>query len=212
MSAIAATSQGTSRISPLNERAYHQSNLLGDWKGTIKQSHAPVEFKVISINGSSAQVEYTHNGRTERGSATVDKNSISFGNVTIATRNGTQAAFEFSYQPQGQLASTGTQTAILTKDTSTAAADTNPLVGSWTGATADHGVSFTVSSINGRDAQVKYSLDGNSGQGVADVVSNSVLLGKAQFTNIDGTNGKVTFQSGKQAISIPVKRFVPKTA
>ena len=209
MSSIAATS--TSRINPVDERLYHQSNLLGDWKGNFKQSHGAVDFKVVSINGTSAQVEYTHNGHTERGTATVDKNSITFGNVTIATRNGTQAAFEFSFQPQGQLAASGTQTAVLTKDAS-AAADTNPLVGSWTGATADHGVSFTVSAINGRDAQVKYSIDGNNGQGVADVVKNSVLLGKAQFTNIDGTNGKVTFQSGKQTISIPVKRFVPKTA
>ena len=209
MSSIAATS--TSRINPVDERLYHQSNLLGDWKGNFKQSNAAVDFKVVSINGTSAQVEYTHNGRTERGTATVDKNSITFGNVTIATRNGTQAAFEFSFQPQGQLASTGTQTAILSKNAS-ADPNANPLVGSWTGATADHGVSFTVSSISGRDAQVKYSLDGTSGQGIGDVVGNSVLLGKAQFTNIDGTNGKVTFQSGKQAISIPVQRFVPKTA
>ena len=208
MSTIGST---TSRITPYNEKVWHQSNLLGDWKGAFKQSHQAIEFKVVSINGDSAQVEFTHNGHTERGTATVDKDSISFGNVTIATRNGTQAAFEFSFQPQGQLASTGTQTAILSKNAS-ADPNANPLVGSWTGATADHGVSFTVSSISGRDAQVKYSLDGTSGQGIGDVVGNSVLLGKAQFTNIDGTNGKVTFQSGKQAISIPVQRFVPKTA
>ena len=110
------------------------------------------------------------------------------------------------------LAATGTQTAVLSKDTSASAADTNPLVGGWSGATAEHGVSFTISSINGRDAQVKYSIDGNSGQGTGDVVKNSVLLGNAQFTNIDGLNGKVTYKSGKQTISIPVKRFVPKTA
>jgi hypothetical protein len=209
VSTIGSTS--ASRITPFNEKVYHQSNLLGDWKGAFKQSHQAIEFKVISINGDSAQVEFTHNGHTERGTATVDKDSISFGNVTIATRNGTQAAFEFAYQPKGQLASTGAQTAVLSKDTS-AAADTNPLVGGWSGATAEHGVSFTISSINGRNAQVKYSIDGNSGQGVGDVVKNSVLLGKAQFTNIDGVNGKVTYQSGKQTISIPVKRFVPKTA
>jgi hypothetical protein len=210
VSSIAATS--TSRINPVDEKLYHQSNLLGEWKGNFKQNNAAVDFKVVSINGSSAQVEYTHNGRTERGTATVDQDSITYGNVTIATRNGTQAAFEFSYQPQGQLASTGTQTAILTKAAS-ADANANPLVGSWTGATADHTASFTVSSINGRDAQVKYSIDGNSGQGVGDVVKNSVLLGKAQFTNIDGTHGKVTFQTYQhQTITLPVTRFVPKTA
>ena len=211
MSAIAATGQATSRISPINERAYHQSNLLGDWKGTIKQNHAAVEFKVISINGDQAQVEYTHNGHTERGLASVDKNSISFGNVTIGTRDGQQAAFEFSFQPPGQLAATGTQTAVLSK-TAAPTTNANPLAGSWSGASASHFVSFTVGAINGRDALIKYSVDGSSAQGVGDIVQNSVLLGKIQFSNIDGTNGKVTFQSGKQTISLPVKRFIPKTA
>ena len=165
MSTISASA---SHINPVNERLYKQSNLLGDWKGNFKKTNGSVEFKVLSINGTSAQVEFTHNGHTERGTATVDKNSISFGNVTIATRNGTQAAFEFDFQPSGQLASTGTQTAVLSKD-ATASADTNPLVGSWTGATVDHTASFTVSSINGRDAQVKYAVDGRSGQGTGDV-------------------------------------------
>jgi hypothetical protein len=211
VSAIAATGQAASRISPINERAYHQSNLLGDWKGTIKQNHAAVEFKVISINGDQAQVEYTHNGHTERGLASVDKNSIAFGNVTIGTRDGQQAAFEFAFQPQGQLAATGTQTAVLSK-TAAPTTDANPLVGSWSGSSASHFVSFTVGAINGRDALVKYSVDGSSGQGVGDVAQNSVLLGKVQFVSTDGTNGKVTFQSGKNTVSLPVKRFVPKTA
>ena len=210
MSTIAASA---SHINPVNETLYRQSNLLGDWKGTTKQNHAAVEFKVISINGSTAQVEYTHNGRTERGTATVSQNSISFGNVTIATRNGTQAAFEFAYQPSGQLAATGTQTAILSKDTSAATTDANPLVGSWTGATVDHTASFTVSSIDGRDAQVKYAVDGRSGQGTGDVTKNSVLFGSVTFKNIDGTNGTVTYQTYQhQTITLPVKRFVPKTA
>ena len=209
MSTISAS---TSHINPVNEKLYHQSNLLGDWKGNFKKTNGSIEFKVLSINGNSAQIEFTHNGHTERGTATVDKDSISFGNVTIATRNGSQAAFEFSYQPSGQIASTGTQTAVLTKD-ATASADPNPLVGSWTGATTDHTASFTVSSINGRDAQVKYIVDGRSGQGTGDVVKNSVLLGSVSFKNIDGKNGTVTYQTYQhQTITMPVKRFVPKTA
>ena len=210
MSTIAASA---SHINPVNEKLYHQSNLLGDWKGNFKKTNASIDFKVLSINGTSAQVEYTHNGRTERGTATVDKNSISFGNVTIATRNGTQAAFEFAYQPSGQIASTGTQTAVLSKDASATAADANPLVGSWTGATTDHTASFTVSSIDGRDAQVKYAVDGRSGQGTGDVTKNSVLFGNVSFKNIDGTNGTVTYQTYQhQTITLAVKRFVPKTA
>jgi hypothetical protein len=209
---VSTISASASHINPVNERLYKQSNLLGDWKGNFKKTNGSVEFKVLSINGTSAQVEFTHNGHTERGTATVDKDSISFGNVTIATRNGTQAAFEFDFQPSGQLASTGTQTAVLSKD-ATASADTNPLVGSWTGATTDHTASFTVSSINGRDAQVKYIVDGRSGQGTGDVSKNSVLLGSVSFKNIDGKNGTVTYQTYQhQTITLPVTRFVPKTA
>jgi hypothetical protein len=206
VSAIAA-----SRITTLNEKLYHQSNLLGDWKGSFTRSHQAIEFKVVSINGNTAQVEYTHNGRTERGTASVDQNSITFGNVTIGTRDGQQAGFEFSFQPAGQIAASGTQTAILAK-VAGPASDTNPLVGTWTGATDTHSVSFQVTSIDGRDAQVKYNIDSNSGQGVGDVVQNAVLLSSIQFSNIDGTHGKVTFRSGGKTISLAVTRFTPKTA
>jgi len=103
-----ATTQGASHISPVNERVYHQSNLLGDWKGSFSNTHQAIELKVVSINGSTAQVEYTHNGRTERGTASVDQNFITFGNITIATRDGKKAALEFSF-------GTVKQDAILSK-------------------------------------------------------------------------------------------------
>jgi hypothetical protein len=212
VSAIAATGQAASRITPLNEKLYHQSNLLGDWKGSFKQTHQPIEFKVLSINGDTAKVEYTHNGYTERGIATVSQNAITYNNVAIATRNGQQAGFEWSFKPQGQLAASGTQTAVLDK-VAAPASDSNPLVGAWTGADVSHSISFQVTAINGRDAQVKYSIDGSSGQGVGDVTGNSVLLRNIQFASSGGgATGTVTFQSGKQTISLPVKRFTPKTA
>ena len=90
------TIQISSQISPANERVYHQSYLLGDWKGTWTNSSQPVEFKVVNIRGDKAQVEYTHNGHTERGLGDVNGGTITFGNVTIGTRNGTKAALEFS--------------------------------------------------------------------------------------------------------------------
>jgi len=207
VSAVAAT-PSASRILPVNERLYHQSNLLGNWKGSFKKTNQAVEFDVLSINGNTAQVTYTHNGHTERGTATVSQNSISFGNVTIATRDGKQAAFEFAFQPPGQISQLGVQTAVLAKDPTAG----NALVGSWTGATADHSVSFTVVSIDGRNAQVKFNIDGKSGQGIGDVDQNAVLFGKVAFTNIDGKNGKVTFQSGHQTFSLLVQKFTPKTA
>src|SRR5690349_11780303 len=82
MAAITSIPKG-SQIAPATERIYHQSNLVGDWKGTWKNSARPVEFKVINIRGNSAQVEYTHNGRTERGVASVDGATVTFGDVTI---------------------------------------------------------------------------------------------------------------------------------
>ena len=64
-------------------------------RGTFSKTNQPVEFKVINIRGATAQVEYTHNGHTERGLADVNGNTISFGDVTIVTRDGQKAAIEF---------------------------------------------------------------------------------------------------------------------
>src|ERR1700760_3974394 len=108
MTTISST---TSQISHVNERVYHQSNLLGDWKGTWANSSSPVEFKVINIRGDKAQIEYTHDGHTERGQGDVNGATITFGNVTIGTRNGSVAAFEFSVGG-------ATKTAILNKQDS----------------------------------------------------------------------------------------------
>lgn len=203
VSTIAAT-QGASRISPVNEKLYHQSNLLGDWTGSFSNNHQAVEVKVVSITGSTAQVEYTHNGHTERISATVDQNLITFGNLTIGTRDGTKAALEFSF-------GTVTQDAILTK-AAASTTDQNPLVGSWIGSTATQTASFQVLSINGRDAQVRYTIDGQSGTGVGDVVKNSVIFGKVSLSVPDGLNGKLTFPAPGQTLSLAVKKFTPTTA
>jgi len=102
------SSQPANQISPVNERIYHQSNLLGDWKGTWTKNHQPLEFKVVGIHGDTAQIEYTHDGHTERGTGTVSAATITFGNVTIGTRDGTTAGLEFSL-------GTAKSTAILTK-------------------------------------------------------------------------------------------------
>lgn len=203
VSAIAST-QGASRISPVNEKLYHQSNLLGDWKGSFTKDHQAVEFKVVGINGSTAQIEYTHNGHTERGTASVDQNYITFGNVTIGTRDGSKAALEFSF-------GTVKQDAVLSK-AAAATTNQNPLIGSWTGASTTHSASFQVLSINGRDAQVKYTIDGQSRTGVGDVVNNAVIFGKVVLSVADGLNGKVTFPGpGQQTLSLDIKKFIPKT-
>jgi hypothetical protein len=196
---------GASRISPVNQKLYHQSNLLGDWKGSFSNNNQAVEFKVVSITGDTAQIEYSHNGHKEVGTANVDKNSITYGNVTIATRDGQQGALEFSF-------GTVRQAAVLAK-VAASAADQNRLVGNWIGSTDTQSASFQVLSISGRDAQVRYSIDGQSAQGVGDVVNNSVLFGKVSFSSADGLNGKLVFQSpGQPLSSLGVTKFAPITA
>ena len=202
MSAIAAT-QSANQISPANERVYHQSNLVGDWKGSWTTNHQPVELKVISIKADTAQVEYTHNGHTERGTGTVNGSTITFGNVTIGTRDGKKAALEFSL-------GTAKMSAILSK--AAAPVDQNKLVGNWIGSSATTTATFQVLSISGRNAQVKYSVNGHSAQGVGDVYKNTVTLGKVQVTSNDGSTGKVIFPVGRNTLSVSVAKYVPKSS
>jgi hypothetical protein len=203
MTTISST---TSQISPATERVYHQSNLLGDWKGTSTRDHQPIEFKVINIRGSKAQVEYTHNGHTERGLADVDGATITFGNVTIGTRDGSKAAFEFS-------ASGAKWSAILDKQPASTA-DQNKLVGSWSGYSSKngHSASFTVVSVSGRDAQVRYTLNGVTHQGTGTVYKNTVMFDGAQISCDDGNSGQVIFRDGHQSLSVPVTKLKPSTS
>ncbi|HLZ01917.1 MAG TPA: hypothetical protein VKR55_07160 [Bradyrhizobium sp.] len=200
MTAVSTIPKG-SQISPVQERVYHQSNLIGDWKGSWQKNGRPIEFKVINIRGSTAQVEYTHDGHTERGTASVDGATISFGNVTIGTKNGQVAALEFS-------SGTAKMTAVLGKQA--APTDQNKLVGSWSGFSSGNGQSafFQVVSVDGRDAQVRFSANGGAIQsGDAIVSGNAVMFGAtAQFTSNDGQTGNVIFKVGHSTYSVPVTK------
>ena len=202
MTTISST---TSQISPATERVYHQSNLLGDWKGTWTKNGQPLEFKVINIRGSTAQVEYTHNGHTERGTAQVDGATISFGDVSIGTTDGQNAALEFSV-------GTAKQSAILQKQAATT--DQSNLVGSWSGYSSANGQSafFQVKSVNGRDAVVTYTANGMTQQGTGTVYKNTVMFGKAQITSNDGQTGNVILQVGHNSYSIPVTKQKPASS
>ena len=91
-----------SRISPVNEKLYHQSNLLGDWKGSFSNNNQAIDFKVVSITGDTAQIEYSHNGHKEVGTATtrVDnfRNTITYeqrGTESRPANAGQKGALEF---------------------------------------------------------------------------------------------------------------------
>jgi len=195
------SSPSASQISPANERAYHQSNLVGDWKGFGTNHHEAVEFKVVNIRGNRAQVEYTHNGRTERGIASVQGSTISYDNVTIGTRNGKTAVLEFS-------AGRGKSTAILEKAVDPSA-DENKLVGTWGGVSPDGGQSatFRVLSIDGRDAKVRTTLNGYTQDGVGTVYKNTVMFGNMQVSSDDGAKGKIIFSAGRQTLAVAVTKY-----
>ena len=203
MAAITSIPKG-SQIAPGTERVYHQSNLIGDWKGTWQNSSRPVEFKVVNIRGANAQIEYTHDGHTERGIGSVDGATISFGNVTIGTKNGSVAALEFS-------SGTAKKTAVLNKEA--APVDQNKLVGSWSGFSSANGQSafFQIVSVDGRDAQVRFTANGGTIQsGDALVQQSTVMFGsKAQFTSNDGQSGNVVFKVGLKTYSVPVTKNKP---
>jgi hypothetical protein len=196
-----------SQISPASERVYHQSNLIGDWKGSWQKNGRPVEVKVLNIRGDQAQIEYTHDGHTERGIGTVNGATIDFGNITIGTKNGSVAALAFS-------AGGASMDGVLNKQTSTA--DQSKLVGSWSGFSSANGQSafFQVVSVDGKDAQVRFTANGGtiqSGDAIT-VGTDTVMFGnKAQFTTSDGQNGNVVFSVGHKTYSVPVTRTKPTT-
>src|SRR4051794_20031503 len=88
--------QSTSRISPAMERVYHQSNLLGEWKGSWTASSQAVSFKVVNIRGAQATVKSTHNGRTGRGIGEVNAAPIVFGSVALGPKDAKTAVLLFS--------------------------------------------------------------------------------------------------------------------
>jgi len=198
-------SSSTSQISPVNERVYHQSNLVGDWKGTWANTSRPIEFKVVNIRGDQAQIEYTHDGHTERGFGSVDGATITFGNVTIGTKNGTSAAMEFSV-------GSAKWAAVLSKQSSTA--DQNQLVGNWSGFSRQNGqvASFNVTSVDGLNAQVKLTVNGVVHQGTGTVYKNTIMFAGATISTNDGSNGNIVFQTGHNTYSLPVTKTKPASS
>lgn len=195
-----AVVQSTSRISPAMERVYHQSNLLGEWKGSWTANSQAVSFKVVNIRGSQATVEYTHHGHTERGIGTVNGSTIDFGPVTLGTKDGKNAVLLFS-------AGGGKATAMLEKQAPPA--NESNLTGSWAGYSGDNGMSasFRVLSVNGKEAQVSVTTNGVTRQGTGIVYRNVIMFGQSQISTDDGKSGKVIYQVGNKSYMVPVNKL-----
>ncbi|QPF89946.1 hypothetical protein [Bradyrhizobium commune] len=199
---MAIVTQSTSQISPANERVYHQSAMLGEWKGNWAGNNQAVGFKVVNIRGTRAQVEYTHNGHTERGFGQVNGATITFGSVTVGTKDGKNLVLLFS-------AGGGKQTATLAKQAPPAS--DSRLMGSWGGYSSDNGksASFRVLSVNGNEAQVSVTTDGITRQGTGIVYKNVIMFGQAQIATDDGQNGKIIYQVGMKSFLVPVTKYPP---
>jgi len=210
-SSAAITATG-SQISKQNETIYHQSNLLGTWTGTWSNTKQPFTFKVLKITGSTAEIEYTHNGKTEKGQAEVSQNLVTYGDITIGTKNGTKGAIEF-------VAGNVKQTGSLTKSTDTSAtaatADPTKLVGSWSGLTSTgNAASFTVKSVTGTSADLTYTVNGitRKGTGTYNAANHVISFQGAQLHSEDGSAGSVTFTSIGKTYSVPVKKASTTTS
>ena len=66
-------------------------------------------------------------------------------------------------------------------------------------------------SVDGRDAQVRFTANGGTIQsGDALVQQSTVMFGsKAQFTSNDGQSGNVVFKVGLKTYSVPVTKNKP---
>jgi hypothetical protein len=199
---MAVISSSTSQISPANERMYHLSTLVGDWKGNWAGNNQPVGFKVVNIRGARAQVEYTHNGHTERGFGQVSGALITFGTITVGTKDGKNLVLLSS-------AGAGKQTASLEKQ-ALPASDSN-LMGSWGGYSSDNGksASFRVLAINGKEATVSVTTDGITRQGTGYVYKNVIMFGQSQIATDDGKNAKIIYQVGTKSFMVPVTKYPP---
>lgn len=200
---VSIVTSSTNQISPANERMYRQSALVGDWKGNWVGNNQPVSFKVVNIRGARAQVEYTHNGRTERGFGEVKGTLITFGGVTVGTKDGKNMVLLFS------VGGVGKQTANLEKQAPPAS--DSRLMGSWGGYSSDNGksASFKVLAVNGKEAQVSVTTDGVTRQGTGYVYKNVIMFGQTQIATDDGQNGKVIYQVGTKSFMVPVTKYPP---
>ena len=202
MSTVAAayTTNG-SYISGVDQRLYTQSNLLGSWKGTM--GGKPITLKVTSIKGSTAQVEFDHGATKEHGTATVSKNTLTYGSMTIGTKNGSSGVMIFT-------AGTTQQAYQLTKDT-TADQASSKLVGTWTGSNPATGaaMTFNVQSVNGKTAQVVATAGGSKQTGTADVTNDIVRIGYTQISSSDGQTGRAMYKQGNQYLALTVSKLKP---
>ena len=199
---MAIISSSTSQISPANERMYHQSALVGDWQGNWAGNNQAVGFKVVNIRGARAQIEYTHNGHTERGFGQVNGATITYGNVTVGTKDGKNLVLLFS-------AGGGKQSASLEKQAPPAS--DSRLMGSWGGYSSDNGksASFRVLAVNGKEATVSVTTDGITRQGTGIVYNNVIMFGQSQISTKDGQNGTIIYQVGTKSFSVPVTKYPP---
>ncbi len=197
----AAISASGSQIPKQEEQLYTQSNLIGTWSGNWSANKQPITITVLKITGATAEIQYTQNGNTQKAQAQVSQNTISFGNITIGTKNGTNGAAELQV-------GSFTETATLTK-TSATPTDPNKLVGSWSGLTSTgNAASFTVTSVAGTSATVNVTVDGiiHKGTGTYNAANNLITFAGTQLALKSDGSANVTFSQLGQTYAVPVTK------
>ena len=129
-----------------------------------------------------------------------ERRALNHEGIEATDSNGSVAALEFS-------AGTSKMDAVLNKQTSTA--DQSKLVGSWSGTGSGQSAFFQVLSVDGKDAQVRFTANGatmQSGDGITVGQSTVTFGSKATFTTSDGQNGNVVFSVGRSTYSVPVTK------
>ncbi len=94
---------------------------------------------------------------------------------------------------------------MLDKDATASKKPDGPLVGTWTGTDNKTGdvANFTVKSVNGKEADVSYTVNGITRKGTATVFQNVVRLGDVQITINPDRSGKISFKKLAQTLSLP---------
>lgn len=199
MAQNAAISATSSQISAQNETLYHQSSLLGTWSGTFGPNKSPATITVSKINGSTATIEYDHNGLKQKMTGSISQNIISFGDFQFGTKDGKNAILLFQ---SGSVSQHGTLTQTSSPTTT---APQNPLVGAWSGlSSAGNAVSVNVKSITGSSADVTYTINGvtNSGTGTYNASNKVVSLGPAQIATNPAGQTNIIFSTLGQTYSV----------
>ena len=203
MAAITSIPKG-SQISPATERVYHQSNLIGDWKGTWQKNRSPSSSRSSTSGAPAPRSNIPMTDIPSGGSAASTAPPSSSATSRSAPRTvGRRAGIFLGHREE----------------------DRGPQQGGRAGRPEQAGRKLErlferqrpervlpgrVRRRPGCAGQVHRQWRQPSSPATAIVYQNTVMFGsKAQFTTNDGQTGNVVFKIGNKSYSVPVTKNKP---